>query len=404
MQIVKFLNENAITAKNVVACMRAVNVTAKPIPSVSSTAFMFNYVQFGYSSNGWPPTDERLRECRALLLEELDGEWHVLSRSFKRFFNYKEYPATDEEFANAMAAGIVIASEKLDGSIITASYIRGKWRFFTRTTDADENFNPRTGKTYGEQVRDMCNLSELDKSLTYVFELCSEDTHVTRYSDTFLGDLMTHRDGIEMKTEKLSFTRDPACFLPRTFDEVMERLSTDVKAKSDFEGYVLSYTVNDVTHRIKVKSTTYLDSHKNKYKQLTLVEIFRKALVDGYAEAAAIAERTKDVTDVKLASQLRSANDAIARSVAYCNKYFAECYDASKGDRKVFSKHVATLKLPTILYEMFKRAENVTSSNVTGPAADIRAIDYDSTECIVARINAELADSFVKSMMSVPKV
>lgn len=82
---------------------------------------LFKYNQINSDFN-----EEICREARGLILEE--GTWKVVRMAFKKFFNIGESYAAKIDWNTA------VATEKIDGSIISVFYYDGKWRIATNST------------------------------------------------------------------------------------------------------------------------------------------------------------------------------------------------------------------------------------------------------------------------------
>lgn len=130
---------------------------------------LFKYNQINSDFN-----EEICCEARGLILEE--GTWKVVRMAFKKFFNL------GESFAAKIDWDSAVASEKLDGSIISVFFYDGKWRIATNSTiDAFRAELNGVGpyKTFGElfeSVLPLSRFSEFSNILAhqcYTFELVS---------------------------------------------------------------------------------------------------------------------------------------------------------------------------------------------------------------------------------------
>lgn len=258
-----------------------------------------------------------LCQCRNLVVREVSkNNWIVISRSFRRFFNWAEDITATEEFKNRMANGQVIAYEKFDGSLITVVYFDNAWHIFTRGSDADTNpfrgmqfvgLTDEKEETFGSRVRSLLNLDTLNKEVTYVFELCSTNVNVTKYDSVFLALLSANINGIEIYGDDL-YSKRADLGLPDTIKtpEILHPSSIDAlyaqfKTKSpDFEGYVLSYLDpidGKTVHRMKLKQESYVSLHHIRTKQMTVLDTVRIVATNETAEVLSYMPEHKDTFD-----------------------------------------------------------------------------------------------------------
>ena len=145
-------------------------------------------VLFRYSQLESDWNEPICRECRGLILEK--GTWRVVRYAFDKFFNINEQFAAEIDWESA------VGTEKIDGSLISLYYYKGKWRTATNGTidayDAPLTSNSRY-KNYGElwEAAVKSNypeflaegIKELNPSYTYTFELVSPYNKVVIYYD-----------------------------------------------------------------------------------------------------------------------------------------------------------------------------------------------------------------------------
>src|SRR5580704_18173365 len=70
-----------------------------------------NLVLFKYNQIDSPFSEQIVRECRGLILDEAN-DWKIVNRSFDKFFNYGEGHAANIDWDSAKCL------EKMDGSLI----------------------------------------------------------------------------------------------------------------------------------------------------------------------------------------------------------------------------------------------------------------------------------------------
>ena len=118
-----------------------------------------NYTHGGTMQN---ETDDMVMAARTLITESNSGR--VISRSFSRFFNYREkqtFKPTGDEYA-------FVIEEKVDGSIISLFYYDNEWMMASKS--AFESPHTISARRILDKLYPNV-LTTLDKSKTYVFEL-----------------------------------------------------------------------------------------------------------------------------------------------------------------------------------------------------------------------------------------
>lgn len=307
MDVIKFLNTHGIDALT----------NIKKVFIASKNVWILNYEQVPLTKDGFGKYHPVLCQCRNLVVREMsENNWTVMSRSFRRFFNWMEDVVATEEFQKRMAAGQVIAYEKFDGSLITVVYFDNTWHIFTRGSNADSNLFRGTQfvgladekeETFGSRVRSLLNLELLNKKVTYVFELCSTNVNVTRYNSVFLALLSANIDGVEIYGDEL-YSKLSDLGLPDTIKtpEILRPTSIEVlyaqlKTKSpDFEGYVLSYldhTDGKTVHRMKLKQESYVTLHHSNSKKITILDAVRIVATNETTEVLSYMPEHKDMFD-----------------------------------------------------------------------------------------------------------
>lgn len=82
-----------------------------------------NLVLFKYNQISSDFNEEICRECRGIILEK--GTWRVVRYAFRKFFN------VDEVFADTIDWNTAVATEKIDGSIMTLFNYNREWHLAT---------------------------------------------------------------------------------------------------------------------------------------------------------------------------------------------------------------------------------------------------------------------------------
>lgn len=294
MDVITFLNTYGIDALT----------NIKKAFIASKNVWILNYEQVPTEKAGLGKYHPVLCQCRNLVVREISkSNWIIISRSFRRFFNWMEDIAATEEFKKHMEDDQVIAYEKFDGSLITVVYFDNAWHIFTRGSDADNNpfrgvqfmgLTDKKEETFGSRVRSLLNLDTLNKEVTYVFELCSTNVNVTKYDSVFLALLSANINGVEIYGDKLYSGRKylglldtiktPEVLYPKSIEVLYAQLKNK---PSDFEGYVLSYLDpidGKTVHRMKLKQESYVSLHHTRTKQMTILDAVRIVATNETAE------------------------------------------------------------------------------------------------------------------------
>lgn len=206
-------------------------------------------------------TDVILRECRGLVLNS--SNWELITRGFYRFFNLSE-----PEFLldNFNWNDNIYCTNKEDGTYIVLYYHNG-WQVNTRFSFCEHDVIPNLSwRDLVLSAFDFVNCPALDKSLSYVFELCSPYNKVVRayphpkvyLTTVFNGYVeLSHEDAAEIAqkigVEQVS-TRNFT-----SIDELQYYLAELAITDPTFEGYVLRDINNK---RAKIKSLKYLELHR----------------------------------------------------------------------------------------------------------------------------------------------
>lgn len=217
-----------------------------------------------YSQINSPKMSPIARECRGLVLDT-NNDWALVARSFHRFFNLGESRKEDNKFNWSN----FVSTTKEDGSMIIVYYWHGQWRVNTKFSFGEQNINDLVGKSWQEVVFSLLDISLLDKSISYVFELCSPYNKVVRnypspilvFLSAFNGEKEIPHSNIDNLIKKLS---------NQNIIGVSEHLLLSdkhaieyIRAISDndptFEGVVVRDCNNN---RLKIKSLKYLQLHR----------------------------------------------------------------------------------------------------------------------------------------------
>ena len=131
------------------------------------------YVLFKYNQIASDFNEEICKEARGLILDTQDN-FRVVRYAFKKFFN------VDEDFAAKLDWDSAVATEKIDGSIMSVWFARGKWHLSTNgTIDAFKAELAGVGpyKNFGELFESVLPLSTFAgnryENICWTFEIVS---------------------------------------------------------------------------------------------------------------------------------------------------------------------------------------------------------------------------------------
>lgn len=238
----------------------------KVVESPNDNRILLNYNQLDKEHK----TSEIVRECRGLCLDKTD--FSLISRSFRRFFNYGEWRADVNKFDWEGCIG----QEKVDGTLINFFFYNNSWQVCTRGSFGDIPCDG-IGPTPKELVFKILGnkINGFDTSLSYSLELCSLYNKVVReYKEPQLFLLAIFDKEEERPFDGLfkaafsvknhtHYARIPT---PDTFtfsciEEVEEYIRKRSEEDRTFEGIVLRDKNNN---RLKVKNPDYLTLHRIK--------------------------------------------------------------------------------------------------------------------------------------------
>ena len=232
------------------------------------------YVLFKYNQIASDFNEEICKEARGLILDSQD-DFRVVRYAFKKFFNI------DEGFAAHIDWDTAVASEKIDGSIMSVWYARGKWHLSTNgTIDA---FKAELGgvgpyKNFGElfeSVLPLSNFASCKHNFCFTFELVSPYNKVViDYPETkvyilSIRNLNTFKevDDLDMR----DFSNYMAVERPQVYNlnnEADYRKLVE-QMPEGHEGIV----VRDANgERVKIKTLLYFEMHKAKNNGVITLE------------------------------------------------------------------------------------------------------------------------------------
>ncbi len=299
-----------------------------------------NLVLFKYDQIASPFSEQIVRECRGIILDESD-DWRVISRAFDKFFNHGEGHAAAIDWSTARV------QEKVDGSLCVLYPYAGEWHVATSgTPDASGEVHGRL-MTFAELFWDTFKRQGLTAPdprcrWCFSFELTSPlNRIVVPHADAKLT-LLAARELTEQKEA------------PPDFAMIAFPLSADVRVVRSFplgsfediaasfahisplsqEGYVV---VDAAFNRVKVKHPGYVALHHAKdgmgtkafveiarsgetSEVLTAFPEFKPMMEDAVARVGALVEKvTADYERLKdIEVQRDFAKEAVTTTCSSC--------------------------------------------------------------------------------------
>jgi hypothetical protein len=222
--------------------------------------FYEDLVCLNYSQIDSVKTDPIVMECRGLILEK--DTWEVIALPFTRFFNYGEALHITKNFNIEQA----IYTEKLDGTLLTVFYYKGKWLFSTRSLIENDKKIGTSDITIKQLYYKIINrytnfFVKLATEYTYTFEMVSPyNKIITPYSKSDLY-LLTVR-GMHLKSLKSfkygikNIAKEIGCKVPEHYQ------FSDIRYLNSFvnnlTGLKEGIVGNDKGLRVKFKNAKYV--------------------------------------------------------------------------------------------------------------------------------------------------
>lgn len=286
-----------------------------------------------------------VRDCRGLHLSLPD--FSVISRSFRRFFNWGE-PCDD-----FVPDAETLAFEKIDGSLIILYWRPELKRWIARTKGSFYGDAPigDSGETYADAVWKLigdADLRGLDRGLSYSFEYVGPNNLiVTPYREAALYYLAAFNNATgEEPPYEQGFATVRACFPCRRLASFPRSSVADVAAAAKAlppreEGYVVR---NGAGQRTKVKNPAYVALH-NARETGPLTDEKALALIESGEDAEYLAYFPKDAARIDSVAKRRRL--IVERTLAAWE--FLEPYRSNRG---AFAGAAAKLKYGALLLRM----------------------------------------------------
>ena len=299
-------------------------------------------------------TDEIVRECRGLIMDE---NFSPVCVPFFKFANYGEAYADNIDWNTAKV------EEKIDGSLIKVWNYGGKWIISTNGTifahkaniGSDNENEIQTDikyNSFGELFEEAAaktklDLTSLNPQFTYMFELVSPYNRVVvPYESIDLYHIGT-RDNVSLKELELDIgIKKPKTYQCNSLGDLVEMAS---KLRYCEEGYVVK---DAAFRRIKVKSPAYVSvshliSGMNEKRLLELVRTNETGeFLTYFPEYGTYVEELKDKLE-RLAGYLDSViNEKIIPVLYETRKEFAEMATKTKFPAFFFVYYDKKVKTP----------------------------------------------------------
>lgn len=236
------------------------------------------YVLFKYNQIASDFNEEICKEARGLILDTQDN-FRVVRYAFKKFFN------VDEGFAARLDWDTAVATEKIDGSIMSVWFARGKWHLSTNgTIDAFKAELNGVGpyKTFGELFESVLplswfanNISNYFAHMCYTFELVSPYNKVViDYPETkvYLLSIRNMNTLVEYPLDEVAeFANRFNLTMPQFYymnDEAGFRRLVE-QMPEGHEGIVVR---DENGERVKIKTLLYFEMHRAKNNGVITLE------------------------------------------------------------------------------------------------------------------------------------
>ena len=297
---------------------------------------IFNY-NFGCDFS-----DPVVQEARGIIINTRTLE--VVCWPFRKFGNHNEPYADKIDWESARVL------EKVDGSIIKLwyDYERNDWQFSTNgmIRASEATIEGTVGLDFMKIIKETENFgdipfSELDKSLTYIFELVSPRTQVIiKYDKAMLYHIGTRNNLTGRELECDIGIIKPKSYPLGSLSDCLAAANTLNAECEDIlgEGFVV---VDKSYNRVKVKSPDYIVNHKLKLsldiskRECIEILLTKRESLDTIYKLQPMLEPVLKFYDYKL-SELKCEADSLA---ALADMLLKE-YNGDRGAMaKIISKH-----------------------------------------------------------------
>jgi hypothetical protein len=232
------------------------------------------FVLFKYNQIASDFSQEICKEARGLILDS-QNDFRVVRYAFKKFFNI------DEGYAAHIDWDTAVASEKIDGSIMSVWYARGKWHLSTNgTIDAFKAELSGVGpyKNFGELFESVLPLSTFEnhpKDVCWTFELVSPYNKVViDYPETkvYLLSVRFMNSLAELDYDRISFYAGKLGVAYPQFYYMNDEAGFRKLVEDMPEGHEGVVVRDQYNERVKIKTLLYFQMHKAKNNGVITLE------------------------------------------------------------------------------------------------------------------------------------
>ena len=227
----------------------------------SEDTFQFKFENF------WNLYDGFYRECRSIVIDIKNDKLVLVP--FKKFMNLNENEETSiENIQNKIKnAKTIEFSDKLDGSMQSATYYKGKIIMSgSQSLDVNNSWRLEDGYRMLNENDNYIDMIIEHPNLTFIFEYISiKDAHVVNYNKEqeglYLIGIRNNINGEEASYDKVTLMAD-IYFVKTTtiFNKTLEQVVNELEDKksNEAEGFVL----NIDGYKVKIKYSDYCNMHK----------------------------------------------------------------------------------------------------------------------------------------------
>ena len=327
------------------------------------------YVLFKYNQISSDFTEKICREARGLILDSTNN-FMVVRLAFEKFFNL------DEQYAAHIDWDTAVATEKIDGSIMSVWYARGKWHLSTNgTIDA---FKAELGgigpyKTFGELFESVFPLSTFEnynKHRCWTFELVSPYNKVViDYPETKVY-LLSIRDMYsleELDLEAVEMIADAnGITVPKHYDLNNEADYRQLVEQMP-EGHEGIVVRDAMGRRVKIKTLLYFQMHKAKNNGvITLERIVDLIRANDHYEFLSYFQEYKPIFD-NVQEQMITATHQVTAIKGVVERWKMEHQFVGdvREQRKYFAQYVGKEKLAPLLFAEYDGRLDALLQNIT---------------------------------------
>ncbi|MCD6435057.1 MAG: hypothetical protein J7L15_01500 [Clostridiales bacterium] len=288
----------------------------------SENLYIYNYTAKTQYKQFW---NETTLQTRGLIL---DSDYNIISRPFKKFFNY-------EELKNIPSGNFEVFN-KLDGSLGISYPVGDTTYIATRGSFISEQ-----AKRANYILRTKYSSVKFKKGRTYLFEIIyPENKIIVDYgntSDLFLLAVIDNKTGKDLPLEEIGFP------IVERFDGFSDFKKLKALNLKNQEGFVVRF---DDGFRFKIKFNDYVRLHK------ILTEISNKTIWEYLREGRDFKELLEKVPDEFYNWVKRTKQDLETQHREIIDKYLLYFKSFNVKDRKEFALYAKNYQYPFLLFSL----------------------------------------------------